>query len=31
MGGVLLALLFLGISLRTLGRIYAMKAEDRFY
>lgn len=30
-GGVLLALLFLGISFRTLGRIYAMKEEDRFY
>jgi hypothetical protein len=31
MGGVLLTLLFLGISARTLGRIYAMKEEDRFY
>jgi hypothetical protein len=31
MGGGLLALLFLGISARTLGRIYAMKEEDRFY
>lgn len=30
-GGVLLALLFLGISFRTLGRIYAMKEEDKFY
>lgn len=30
-GGVLLALLFLWISFRTLGRIYAMKEEDRFY
>jgi hypothetical protein len=31
LGGVLLALFFLGISARTLGRIYAMKEEDRFY
>jgi hypothetical protein len=31
MVGVLLTLLFLGISARTLGRIYAMKEEDRFY
>ncbi|PWK39615.1 DUF3592 domain-containing protein [Pseudomonas sp. OV226] len=31
MGGVLLTLLFLGISFRTLGRIARMKEEDRFY
>ncbi|MCP1444791.1 hypothetical protein J3D54_003923 [Pseudomonas sp. GGS8] len=30
-GGVLLALLFLGISFRTISRISAMKQEDRFY
>ncbi|WP_339526483.1 DUF3592 domain-containing protein [Pseudomonas sp. EL_65y_Pfl2_R96] len=30
-GGVLLALLFLGISFRTISRIFAMKQEDRFY
>lgn len=30
-GGVLLALLFLGISFRTMSRIFAMKQEDRFY
>jgi hypothetical protein len=30
-GGVLLTLLLLGISYRTMGRISAMKREDRFY
>jgi len=30
-GGVLLTLVFLGISFRTFGRIYRMKEEDRFY
>jgi hypothetical protein len=30
-GGCLLAVLFLGMSFRTLGRLTAMKREDRFY
>ncbi|RBH59991.1 MULTISPECIES: hypothetical protein [Pseudomonas] len=30
-GGVLLALLFLGISVRTVSRIFILKQEDRFY
>lgn len=30
-GGVLLTLLFLGISFKTLGRIFTLKQEDRFY
>ncbi|WHS61370.1 DUF3592 domain-containing protein [Pseudomonas sp. G2-4] len=30
-GGVVLTLIFLGISFMTFGKIYRMKAEDRFY
>jgi len=30
-GGILLTLLFLGVSIRTIGRIFAMKQEDCFY
>ncbi|WP_207283651.1 DUF3592 domain-containing protein [Pseudomonas sp. FW300-N2F2] len=30
-GGVVLTLVFLGISFATFGRIYRMKEEDRFY
>ncbi|KIR13152.1 MULTISPECIES: DUF3592 domain-containing protein [unclassified Pseudomonas] len=30
-GGVLLTLVFFGISFMTFGRIYRMKEEDRFY
>jgi len=31
LGGCVLALLFLAVSFRTLGRLAAMKREDRFY
>ncbi|MBT2342398.1 DUF3592 domain-containing protein [Pseudomonas sp. C3-2018] len=30
-GGVLLTLVFFGVSFMTFGRIYGMKEEDRFY